>query len=163
MNRAIPVLLIAALAACADEEPQPPAMGGAESVEVWFSRGEDPVAAERHVRGAPLDGALRALVAGPTPEEQEAGLSSWFSAETAGVLRRVQAADGFVIVDFADLPSLIPNASTSAGSHQLLTALDSTVLQFPWVDSVEYRLEGSCDAFWEWLQRSCDRVRRQER
>jgi hypothetical protein len=160
MNRSIAVLLIAVLAACADNEQPPPPMGSAETVEVWFSRGEEPVAVEREVRSAPLDGALRALVAGPTPEERADGVTSWFSPETVGTLGRVQAAEGFVIVDFRDLPDLIPNASTSAGSQQLLASLDATVFQFPWVDSVEYRLDGSCDAFWEWLQRSCERVRR---
>jgi hypothetical protein len=34
------------------------------------------------------------------------------------------------------------------------------VFQFDWVRSVEYRLDGSCDAFWEWLQRSCQVVTR---
>jgi hypothetical protein len=130
-------------------------------VQVWFSVDEEPVPAQRRVGGAPLDGALRALVVGPTPEERADGMRSWFSRETRGVLRRVRAEDGDVVVDFReDLPTLIPGASSSAGSEQLLMALDSTMFQFDWVRSVEYRLEGSCDAFWEWLQRSCQVVTR---
>ena len=55
---------------------------------------------------------------------------------------------------------LIPNATSSAGSEQLLSSLDSTVFRVPNVTAVEYRLNGSCDAFWEWLQRGCTVVRR---
>lgn len=130
------------------------------NVEVWFTVDERPVPAQRRVGGAPLDGALRALVVGPTQEERADGADSWFSPETAGVIRRVRAAEGEVVVDFRDLPELIPGASSSAGSEQLLMSLDSTVFQFDWVESVEYRLEGSCDAFWEWLQRECQIVMR---
>jgi hypothetical protein len=54
-------------------------------------------------------------------------------------------------VDFGDLRSVIPNASTSAGSR-LLSQLDATVFQFPTVTSVTYRIDGSCQAFGEWLQ-----------
>jgi hypothetical protein len=89
-------------------------------------------------------------------------MTSWFSVETRGTIRRIQAIEGEVIVDFRDLPELIPGASSSAGSEQLLESLDRTVFQFDWVESVEYRLNGSCDAFWEWLQRSCEVVRRDE-
>lgn len=156
--------LLTSLPACGTDEAGGGGGGGVlgdmHDVQVWFSRDEQPVPAQRRVAGAPLDGALRALVLGPTPEEHDDGLWSWFSLETRGVIRRVQAADGHVVIDFRDLPDLIPGASSSAGSHQLLTALDSTVFQFDWVETAEYRLEGSCDAFWEWLQRSCEVVER---
>jgi spore germination protein GerM len=156
----VTLVLLVTLPGCGDPEPRDTPPAEEQAVQVWFSHGERPVPVERMVRAAPLDGALRSLVAGPTAAEREEGLTSWFSPETQGVIRRVRAEEGFVTVDFRDLPDLIPNASTSAGSHQLLAALDSTVLQFEWVDSVEYRLDGSCDAFWEWLQRGCDVVRR---
>ena len=128
---------------------------GDDSVRVWFSRGEEPVPVPRPSNGAPIMDAVLALVEGPTTAEQERGLSSWFSDTTRHVVRRVQEEDGFVVVDFHALPDLIPNASSSAGSQQLLTALDSTLFQFPETDSVEYRLDGSCQAFFEWLQRDC--------
>lgn len=155
------VALALVLARCGDAERQDTTPEQTATVKVWFHHGERPAAVERTVRAAPLDGALRELVAGPTPAEREQDLTSWFSHETHGVIRRVRAVEGFVTVDFrGELSELIPNASTSAGSQQLLTALDSTVFQFEWADSVEYRLDGSCAAFWEWLQRSCDVVRR---
>jgi hypothetical protein len=145
---------MAGMSGCSGEEGEP-GLGQMNTVQVWFSRDETPVAQERRVGGAPLDGALRALVLGPPQEERADGIHSWFSTETRGVIPRLRAEDGHVTVDFRDLPDLIPNASSSAGSQQLVTSLDSTVFQFDWVDSVEYRLEGSCDAFWEWLQGEC--------
>lgn len=129
-------------------------------VRVWYRRGEEPVAVPRAVGGTPLTTALHELVAGPTLEERERGLTSWFSDSTRRVLRRVRLEEGFLVVDFVDLPTLIPGASSSAGSQALLMSLDSTVFQFDAVDSVEYRLSGSCAAFWEWLQRECAVVRR---
>lgn len=137
-------------------------LGEMHTVQVWFSVGEEPEPVYRRVGGAPLDGALRALVLGPTPEERAEGMSSWFSPETRGVIRRVQAEDGQVVVDFRDLPELIPGASSAAGSEHLLASLNRTVFQFDQVESVEYRLDGSCDAFWEWLQRSCQVVTRDD-
>jgi hypothetical protein len=105
--------------------------------------------------------ALESLVAGPTAEERSRGLSSWFGDETRDVIGGVRTEGDRLVVDFrADLPTLIPGAGSSAGSEVLLAALDSTVFQFGTVDAVEYRLEGSCPAFWEWLQRECVVVRR---
>jgi hypothetical protein len=132
----------------------------AATVEVWFERGGSPTSVPRRVGGVPLDGALRALVQGPTAEERAAGVSSWFSDSTAEVVRRVRYDSAHVTVDFRDLSDRIPGASSSAGSEALLSSLDSTVFQFPWVETVEYQLEGSCEAFWEWIQRECEVVRR---
>lgn len=99
-----------------------------------------------------LRAALEVLLAGPTAEERDGSLSSWFSGATAGMLRSVTLTDGHAVVDFEDLAAVIPNASTSAGSALLLSQLDATVFQFRTVESVEYRLDGSCEAFNEWLQ-----------
>lgn len=107
--------------------------------------------------------ALATLVRGPTAEEQARGIRSWFSEETAGVLRSVEVdSQGQVTVDFHDLRPLIPNASTSAGSAMLLQELNGTVFQFPEIRSVEYRMNGSCERFWEWLQYGCRTVSRPE-
>jgi hypothetical protein len=99
-----------------------------------------------------LEASLKALLAGPTAEERDASISSWFSAATSGMLRSVVITDGHAVVDLGDLRSVIPNASTSAGSALLLAQLDATVFQFRSVESAEYRLQGSCEAFNEWLQ-----------
>ena len=100
-----------------------------------------------------LRASLDALLAGLTEAERDASHSSWFSAETAGMLRAVTIDDaGHAAVDFDDLRPVIPNASSSAGSARLLAQLDATVFQFRGVESVEYRIEGSCEVFNEWLQ-----------
>lgn len=179
-GRAIPGFLLLALAVVGCEPaPEPPAPGtgapdvpaapGAPNddtllrertirVEVYFIRDEEPIAVEREVQGdSPLHGALLELLAGPTPEERAAGLWSWFSAETEGMLRSVDLDPaGRATVDLGDLSAVIPGASSSTGSALLLVSLNRTVFQFPAVAEVEYRMEGSCDAFWNWLQRACD-------
>jgi hypothetical protein len=148
-------------ASCGGYEPPRPVVGAGEmEVTLTFNcdeAGGDVVAPIPVYRVVPsstgvLRASLDALLAGPTPEESAAGISSWFSAETAGMLRGVTLADGHAVVDLADLRPVIPNASTSAGSALLLHQLDSTVFRFPSVETVEYRLEGSCERFSEWLQ-----------
>jgi spore germination protein GerM len=108
-----------------------------------------------------LEAAVRGLLGGPTPQERDAGYISLFSEQTALALNSVElGADGVAIVDFADLRVAIPNASTSTGSQILLAQLGATVFQIPEVAAVEYRIHGSCDTFWEWLQRACEVVPR---
>jgi hypothetical protein len=130
---------------------------------IYFSRGESavPVSREAPAEGPGLEAALRQLLRGPTASERSAGMHSWFSDTTAGALRSVDVdGAGRAVVDFADLRELIPNASTSAGSAMLLRELNATVFAVPSVQSVEYRIEGSCDEFWEWLQYDCQVVAR---
>lgn len=106
-----------------------------------------------------LAGALEAVLEGPSREEREAGRFSWFSAETAGMLRSVEVdGEGRAVVDFEDLRTVIPGAGSSAGSEALLDELNGTVFRVPGVTSVEYRIRGSCSAFWEWLQYDCQVV-----
>lgn len=143
------------------------------TIEVFFTLGDTTVAVERsdpvQPAGDPaadarpaLEPSLRALLRGPTAEERTRGLTSWFSAETADLLLGVELdAAGHAIVDFTGLPAVIPNASSSAGSEQLLEQLYGTLFQFPEVRSAEYRLDGSCEAFWNWIQRGCTIVRRE--
>ena len=104
-------------------------------------------------RPAVLAGAMRALLAGPTARERNAGYSGWFSAKTAGKLRSVSIRRRVAYVDFADFSRLIPNASSSCGSALLLAQLDRTATQFPTVERAVYSFNGSRRAFYEWLQR----------
>jgi hypothetical protein len=126
-------------------------------------RGDSAVAVTREAADAAagLEAALRELLRGPTPTERAAGLHSWFSDTTSDALRSASIDErGRATVDFADLRALIPNASTSAGSALLLSELNATVFSVPAVQSVEYRIEGSCAVFWEWLQYQCEVVPR---
>lgn len=147
---------------------EPPGVAGAlpgdsATVTIYFSRNDSAVAAVRRVPAdsAVLAGALRQLLHGPTAAERSAGMRSWFGPATAGMLRAASvSADGRAIVDFADLRTVIQNASTSAGSAMLLRELNATVFEFPSIRSVEYRINGSCDVFGEWLQYGCVTIHR---
>lgn len=132
-------------------------------VTIHFTLGEASTAVTRrvHADSAGLEGALRQLMRGPTASERDAGIQSWFSDATAGMLRSVTVdSAGRAVVDFEDLRAVIPNASTSAGSAMLLRELNATVFEHAPVRSVEYRIEGSCDIFGEWLQYGCVTVPR---
>lgn len=155
-------IALLAVVACAEPEQQGEVQA-ADSVLVVFTREEMPTAVQRPgANGSPaLRTALEWLVRGPTAEEQASGIQSWFSDGTAGALRSVAVdSAGNATVDFQDLRRLIPNASTSTGSAMLLQELQGTVFQFPEIESVEFRIDGSCELFWEWLQYGCHAVQR---
>lgn len=149
--------------------PASPAPGPGEmAIKVFFTCAPDgdqspPVGLTRVVPHAVtvLRTALEQLLMGPNAAEQAAGYVSLFSPATAAMLNTVELeAGGRAVVDFADLRAVIPNASASAAAHALLAQLDATVFQFPTVLSVQYRIDGSCDDFFNWLQFSChDRTR----
>lgn len=102
-----------------------------------------------------LGDAMTQLLAGPTDDEIAEGLGSWFSADTAGMLRAIEIDDGVARISFAtDLRTTIPNASSSCGSAGLLAQLDATATQFASVDEAVYSLDGDVAAFYEWLQLS---------
>jgi hypothetical protein len=143
--------------------PQPPE--GTATVQVVFSCDEQPVGTWRPLPAAEADSvnfAMESLLAGPTQAEEEAGLFSFFSAETAGMLNSVVVRDGVAYVDFQDFSRIIPNASTSAGSRMLLDQIAGTLFQFDDVREAELSFNGDCDAFWNWLQRGCERLTRGE-
>lgn len=166
---------VLALAACADGSSspgaQPPAL---EDVQVYLLREDgDPYsrdsyvavtrpAADESTEGR-LRAALRELLKGPTPREEKQGLVSVFSEDTAGSVRDVVLADdGAAVVEFADLRRAIPQAGASEGGAVMMVQLNQTVFALPQVSSVEYRIEGSCDAFWEWQQSVCHVIDRGE-
>lgn len=136
---------------------QPRPDDGEMVVKAYFSCDAENGALRPAYRAVPespgvLRASLDALLAGPNATERAASFGSWFSPATSGVLRSVKISEGHAVVDFDDLRPVIPNASSSAGSARLLDQLDATVFQFRSVESVEYRLEGSCEDFNEWLQ-----------
>jgi hypothetical protein len=134
-------------------------------VTVIFSRGERSAPVIRRLPDgrAVLRGTIEQLLEGPSERERAEGVDSWFSERTAGMLRGVSIdGSGRAIVDFADFSSIIPNASTAAGSAMLLRELNGTIFQFDNVRSIEYRFAGSCERFFNWIQRDCAPIRRQE-
>ncbi|MEX2608875.1 MAG: hypothetical protein WEA24_02940 [Gemmatimonadota bacterium] len=110
-----------------------------------------------------LRAVLERLVRGPKVPPSAEDEHSWFSAATAGVLDSVTVdTAGHATVDFQDLRPLIGNASTSAGSALLMEDLNEAVFSVAGIESVEYRMEGSCELFWEWLQYACQTVTREQ-
>ena len=160
-----------AATANASETPAPPEGPSARAdsvppapreILVYFTRDEEPYPVSRDVGDRPdvLTAALEELLRGPTPEERAAGIHSWFSTATAGMLISATVDEaGHAVIDFRDFRSVIPNASSSAGSTMLLGEINGTVGQFPSIRSAEYRIQGSCEAFWNFLQRGCEVVR----
>jgi hypothetical protein len=135
-----------------------------DTVSVFFTRDEAPVEVRRVVAGGgtladSLRATLEALLAGPTAAERAQGISSWFSDATAGMLRSVEIDGTRAVIDFHDLRPVIPNASTSLGSRLLTQELNRTVFQFEQIRAIDYRINGDCAAFWEWLQFDCQTVR----
>ncbi|MGH1490813.1 MAG: GerMN domain-containing protein [Acidimicrobiales bacterium] len=139
-----------------------PTVSTGSTIDVYFSSGDgsDCEAVQPFPRTLAADadpylGAFQELVAGPSATETEAGAGSFFSPQTASVIRSVTLNEGLLTVDFSDLRSLIPNASASCGSAALLAQLNSTAFQFTAVERTRYLIEGSCDDFGNWLQREC--------
>jgi Sporulation and spore germination len=146
-------------ARCLDDAPPPEA-----PVYAFFTCADAPDPAEprpvpRDAHAADpvsrLEAAIIGLVGGPTQAEREAGYFSFFSEDTELAVNGVSIeADGTAIVDLGDI-RFVSNAATSAGSEVLLAQLNATVFQVDAVTAVEYHIDGSCDAFWEWLQQEC--------
>lgn len=103
----------------------------------------------------PIFGALEQLVGGPTTTEAAAGAGSFFSEATADAVLSATLTNGLLTVDFFDYRVELANASTSCGSEAFLSSLNDTVFQFSEVERVRYTIFGSCNEFYNWLQRDC--------
>ncbi len=99
--------------------------------------------------------ALKELLLGPMMGEQNNGYSSFFSPGTLGALNEMTIENGVAVVDFNDIQTVIPNASSSCGSAEFLAELDSTLKQFPTITKVFYTINGDAETFYSWLQMSC--------
>lgn len=127
----------------------------------WTRASGEVVTRARTVRRSTgvLRGALQQLLFGPSSVEREDGLSSALADGAAAVPFDVVITDGRAVVDFGtELPRISPGTSSSEASGRFLRQLHATVFQFPTVTTAEYRVGGSCDAFWSWLQRPCTTV-----
>lgn len=132
---------------------------GMEDVLVPIERGVMSVVSED------LPSAMLAQLEGPSQVMRDAGYFA-FSVEDGEPAQIVEGYSGppDVRFDFTDFStdSGMANASASTASMHLLAQLSSVVLQFPDVESVTYSFDGSCDAFWNWLQRDCGVVSRSD-
>ncbi len=103
---------------------------------------------------------LEEMVLGPDAAEAELGFTSFFSEQTTRSFASVRIANGRAIVDFTDL-GVIENLAEPPGPDFFLATVGANVFQFDTISAAEYRLGGSCDAFYALLQQECTVVTRQ--
>ena len=99
----------------------------------------------------PITYAMTHLLAGPTATERADGFDSSFSEQSVAGLLTVNLEDGHLILDFTE-DVTVDNASTATGSTFFLAELYANSFQFEDVETVEFQINGSCEAFWEFLQ-----------
>jgi len=107
-----------------------------------------------------LETALRAFLDGPSELEQQAGMVGAVPHMSSALLSAVDLSesDGLAVVDFdADLAE-VGNISTSAAGGAFMRPLRATILELPEVTAVEFRMGGSCDAFFELFQSACEHI-----
>lgn len=164
------ILFVGVAPSCVAEEPGPLGEGQSVVTVLFECNGDSlfpdvsvPVMRHTPTMSNRATEILEALLAGPTDAERAAGFTLFFGQDGAGegALRGVTISAGRATVDFTDA-ILINNASTSTGSQYFLTELSANLFQLEDIDVIEYRVEGSCEAFWNWLQGDCTLIRRAE-
>lgn len=155
--------LAAALpATAADKRPA----DGTLRVQLWFSNDRlnpDPMdcravfAIERQVpvTAGVAAATLRALFAGPTPQEAAAGYRSVFSPATSGLLKSVHIRKGTAYVDMHDLSQAMSGATSSCGAAEFQAQVSRSLKRFPTIGRVIYAFEGNPRSFYEWMNESC--------
>ena len=93
-----------------------------------------------------IEWTLRSLLAGLTPDEQAVGFVSGFDAATTDALNSVTLTGGTLVVDFNDA-IIVNNMGTATGMVQFNAELHRNVFLHPEVDSVEFHLNGDCEAW----------------
>ena len=145
-------------------KPSPTSVSDGDTVRAFFTFGDaEPYEREAYVgveRAVPKDAGveerlrivLQELVKGPTSSERLEGLASWFTDETAELVRKVVVVGGKARVVFRDFRRIIPDVSTSSGGIAFQFSLNLTVFQFAEVKQVSYSIEGNCARYWKFLQ-----------
>jgi len=145
------------VATCNPPDPIAPGVGQV-IISVPFECGHDSIAPTAGVGvprivpehgGAAIDRiewTLRSLLAGPTADERAVGFVSAFDEATANALISVTLTDGHVVADFNDA-IIVNNMSTSTGMVFFNADLQRSFFQHPEVDTVEFQLNGDCNAW----------------
>jgi hypothetical protein len=102
---------------------------------------------------------IRELVKGLDADEDALGFRSPFPDSGDGSFLGVSISGGTAFMEF-DVTVFPEGVDTPEGSQIFLSTLNVNVFQFDTVNSIEYRLGGSCDAFWQQLGSSCEVVTR---
>jgi hypothetical protein len=147
---------VQAIATCNPPDPLAPGPGQV-IIAVFYECGNDdiyPTAGVGVPRIVPEEGeavdriewTLRSLLAGPTTDEQLVGFKSGFDAATAEALNSATLTDGALVVDFNDA-IIVNNMGTSTGMVQFNAELHRNVFFHPEVETVEFHLNGDCEAW----------------
>jgi hypothetical protein len=154
------ILVDARVAATCEPPVESEPQAGQADINVVFACGGDGItpgeyhALQRLVpwgSGQPIERitwTLQSLLSGPNEEERSAGFTSFFDFATAEALNDVTLIDNHVVADFNEA-IVVGNASTSTGSVLFNAELRANLFVHPEVDSVEFRLNGSCEAWSE--------------
>ena len=108
-----------------------------------------------------LTATLREMVKGVDAEEAALGFKSPFPAGAEGSSLGVTLVrdTGTAIPEFT-IDVFPDGVATPEGAQIFLSTLNANVFQFDTIQQVEYRLGGSCDAFWQQLGSRCEVVTR---
>ena len=98
-----------------------------------------------------IEWTLRSLLAGPTSDEEAVGVTSFFDETSAGALNSVTLTNGALVVDFNEA-IYVNNASTSTGGLFFGAELDRNLFSHPEVETVEFRIDGDCEAWSAFFQ-----------
>jgi hypothetical protein len=152
---------VQAVATCNPPDPLAPGPGQV-IISVFYECGNDgnyPTAGIGVPRIVPESGeavdriewTLRSLLAGPTPDEEAVGVTSFFDETTAGALNSVSLTNGALVVDFNEA-IYVNNASTSTGGLFFGAELDRNLFSHPEVETVEFHIDGDCEAWSAFFQ-----------
>ncbi len=110
---------------------------------------------------ARLEGAVRAYIAGPTPEEEKDGYFSAAPTSLAAAIRDVSINGSGATIDFsADVSARMGNLGTSTATDVFMIELAATAFQFEGVDQLTLQVDGDCESFWRLVERTCTTITR---
>ncbi len=155
--------LVAAVPAVAADQPPAASM---LRLQLWFSNDRlnpDPMDCQAVFpveRWVPMTlgvaaTTLRALFAGPSPEETAAGYRSVFSPASAGLLKCVHIRNGTAYIDLHDLSQALSGATSSCGAAEFQAQVSRSLQHYPSIKHVIYAFEGQPRNFYEWMNESC--------
>jgi len=148
-------------------EEAAPTDDGVTVLRVYYPCGSSNVAGGAYVyravpdTGLVLTTTMREMTNGLEPGEAELGFKSPFPESASGSFLGVSIVEGRAVVEFTN--GIFPEGvDTAEGAQIFLSTLNANVFQFDTVQEIEYRLGGSCDAFWQQLGGSCEVITRSQ-
>lgn len=105
---------------------------------------------------AEIEVTLQELFKGPSPQEEEDRFTSFFSQETADLLNDFRLVDNTAYIDLNNAPQKLAGQNASCAGQALLSQIEETVKHNRQATQVVISTNGDAQAFYEWLQLSCD-------